>query len=544
MNEGESNESRLFNLWTVGNNGEVSSLHTDSKDNRTKLPPLLATYWSQNTPLTSSHMNNQPAIENNDLMNQSSLVDNLHSDPVYIPPHTNHMNLFDSSSTMFCRFFASGNCTRGENCGFVHREPIQALSKSKLISKPLSVSTASPSSSSTSSVSSSILSPPQSASSTPVIVKPVLNNSPSIAASPVPARKDSNANLNSPVCAFSNNVAIKQTISVEELPGKVLLYAKDQHGCRLLQRFLETQDVAATQIIYAEVCDDIDQLVMDPFGNYLCQKILDCCDDQKRLDIVSRVSDDLVTISLNVHGTRVVQKMIEVISSPEVVAMVIGVLSKHVVELTKDLNGNHVVQRCLHHLSSSDNQFIYDAISRHCVVVATHKHGCCVLQRCIDYATEQQREQIIRVVVENVLELVQDAFGNYVVQYVLDLGDAKVCAAMMTEMLGSISTLAVQKFSSNVIEKCLQIADPKLRVAITTELFHSDAIYDLIQDPFGNYVIQKALSVATPARFVELVAILRPHVMALKNTPFGKRIQSKLLKRFPALGQGTSAHSA
>jgi hypothetical protein len=66
-------------------------------------------------------------------------------------------------------------------------------------------------------------------------------------------------------------------------------------------------------------------------------------------------------------------------------------LNPSVVPLIKDLNGNHVIQKCLHRLSADHRQFIYDAITNNCIEVATHKHGCCVLQRCIDYASPSQK---------------------------------------------------------------------------------------------------------------------------------------------------------
>jgi Mg/Co/Ni transporter MgtE len=56
------------------------------------------------------------------------------------------------------------------------------------------------------------------------------------------------------------------------------------------------------------------------------------------------------------YRTRAVQKLIETLKSPEQVAMVIKALADGVVELIKDLNGNHVVQRCLQKLSHEDNQ--------------------------------------------------------------------------------------------------------------------------------------------------------------------------------------------
>jgi len=53
----------------------------------------------------------------------------------------------------------------------------------------------------------------------------------------------------------------------------------------------------------------------DPFGNYLCQKLLEYSTDDQRNVICDSVAQDLVNISLNMHGTRAVQKMIDFLST-------------------------------------------------------------------------------------------------------------------------------------------------------------------------------------------------------------------------------------
>jgi len=336
--------------------------------------------------------------------------------------------------------------------------------------------------------------------------------------------------------------------SVEELQGQVLEFARDQHGCRLLQRFLDEQAPEAFPVIFGEIYEFLEELMVDPFGNYLCQKLVSCASLSQRILVIAKVAPKLVPISLNMHGTRVVQKMVEICTSAEEITAIGRAIGGSVIELIMDLNGNHVVQRCLHNFPSMDNQFIYDAAEADLVGIATHKHGCCVLQRCIDYATDKQRNQLIQVIIENALELVQDAYGSefvflqshlswldYVVQYVLDLGDPLVSRKMMSSMLGHIANLAVQKFSSNVVEKCLQMADEDVREKIIEEIFADDRLPRLLQDPYANYCIQKALSVAKPQRFNELVAKIKPHVSALRNTSFGKRIQTKIVKKFPVL---------
>eukprot|EP00475_Leptophrys_vorax_P035745 TRINITY_DN5931_c0_g1_i1.p1 TRINITY_DN5931_c0_g1~~TRINITY_DN5931_c0_g1_i1.p1 ORF type:complete len:749 (+),score=136.68 TRINITY_DN5931_c0_g1_i1:128-2374(+) len=395
-----------------------------------------------------------------------------------------------------CKFFAQGHCARGESCTFAHITATKgtgmAGARNKLV---------------------------------PVKMPPSRKF-------PVPkGRTVLDAEI-PPTADFAAKMASFATSA--DIVGYVYSLAKDQHGCRLLQRFVE-EDPSSFDIIFTEAFDRINELMTDPFGNYLCQKLIDCCGEERRMMVVSKVSEDLVAISLNIHGTRVVQKLVEVISTQDEIDVLVHSLSQSVVTLTKDLNGNHVIQRCLHHLPAPDNQFIFDAISSYCVSVATHKHGCCVLQRCVDYATEKQKHQLISVIIQNVLELVQDAFGNYVVQYVLDLGDPVVSRAMMEKMLGNVTNLAVQKFSSNVVEKCLQIAEPDIRDLIIDEICNQEKLPRLLHDPYANYVIQKALAVSPPDRFAFLIEVLKPHVAALRATAFGKRIQNKIVKRFPVL---------
>ena len=55
--------------------------------------------------------------------------------------------------------------------------------------------------------------------------------------------------------------------------------------------------------------------VLDPFGNYLCHKLLEYSTDEQRNVICKSVASNLVTISFNMHGTRAVQKMIDFLST-------------------------------------------------------------------------------------------------------------------------------------------------------------------------------------------------------------------------------------
>lgn len=266
----------------------------------------------------------------------------------------------------------------------------------------------------------------------------------------------------------------------------------------------------------------------DPFGNYLCQKLLEYCNDSERTILIENASRDLVRIALNQHGTRALQKMIEHITTQEQIDIIINALRYRVVELIQDLNGNHVIQKCLNKLSSKDAQFIFDAVGKHCVEVGTHRHGCCVLQRCIDYADGEQKAWLIHQISNNAYTLMQDPFGNYVVQYICDLNEPIFTEPLAATLKGRVSQFSKHKFSSNVVEKCLRFALEPTRDSLIEELLQQNEIDRLLRDSFGNYVIQTALDYASPDMKARLIEAVRPHLPPIRSTPHGRRIQAKI----------------
>jgi hypothetical protein len=315
--------------------------------------------------------------------------------------------------------------------------------------------------------------------------------------------------------------------------------------------------------------------MVDPFGNYLFQKILERITPEERVTLVSSVSTRLVNASLNLHGTRSVQKIVEVCAVDEeeneedssdekeeenkkeeeeetkakskkgkkkkdtAAKILTDALKPSAARLCIDSHGNHAIQRILLKLPYQYTQFIFDAVAASVEDVARHRHGCCVIQRCLDSRHSAARTHLVSRIVEKSLELMQDAYGNYVVQYVLDVcGDDEV-HAICESVIGKVCLLAIQKFSSNVMEKCLERCTDRVREEYLNELNDSDRIRELMMDPFGNYVVQRALSVSTHAQAIRLVETMKPHLSSanggggIRNTAGGRRILGKICRRFP-----------
>ncbi|KAK3230865.1 hypothetical protein Dsin_002746 [Dipteronia sinensis] len=320
--------------------------------------------------------------------------------------------------------------------------------------------------------------------------------------------------------------------SLADVRGCIYSMAKDQNGCRFLQRVFDEGTYLDVQIIFNEVIGHVVELMMEQFGNYLVQKLLTVCSEEQRMQILLMVTKEpgqLVRICLNTYGTRVVQKLIETLKTRQQISLVKGALKPGFLDLIKDLNGNHVLQRCLQCLSNEDNEFIFDAAAKFCVDIATHRHGCCVLQRCIAHSFGEHRDKLITEISTNGLLLAQDPFGNYVVQYIIELKIPSVIANLHSQFQGHYVHLATQKFSSHVVEKCLRNFG-EIRSQIVHELLSVRHFEQLLQDPFANYVIQSALAATKGPLHASLLECVRPHSI-LRTSPYCKRIFSRNLSK-------------
>ncbi|KAK4142951.1 armadillo-type protein [Dichotomopilus funicola] len=338
----------------------------------------------------------------------------------------------------------------------------------------------------------------------------------------------------------SEAMARFNNLPLEQVGGTIYSLCKDQHGCRYLQKQLENRIPDQIHMIWLETNQHVIELMTDPFGNYLCQKLLEYCNDEERTVLIQNATSNMVTIALNQHGTRALQKMIEHVTTQVQINLIVEALRNQVVELIQDLNGNHVIQKCLNKLNSADASFIFEAVGKHCVEVGTHRHGCCVLQRCIDHADGSQKTWLIERITEHAVTLVQDPFGNYVVQYIIDLNETSFTEPLVKQFQGRIGMLSKHKFSSNVVEKCLRCASDESRDIIVTELLGQGEIERLLRDSFGNYVIQTALDYAPHMSKHRLIEAIRPILPNIRATPYGRRIQAKIQAHDTRSGSGAA----
>ncbi|KAG9158439.1 hypothetical protein Leryth_013176 [Lithospermum erythrorhizon] len=202
--------------------------------------------------------------------------------------------------------------------------------------------------------------------------------------------------------------------SLVEAQGYIYYIAKDQHGCRFLQRMFDEGTPRDVQIIFNEIITHVIELMINPFGNYLMQKLLEVCNEEQRMQILLKVTQEpgeLVRISLNTHGTRVVQKLIETLKTKHQVSLVISALEPGFIALIKDLNGNHLKIPSV--ISKLVSQFEGSYVH-----LSKQKFSSHVVEKCLSMCGDKIQSTIIQELLceTHFEQLLQDPHANYVIQ--------------------------------------------------------------------------------------------------------------------------------
>ncbi|RPD66238.1 ARM repeat-containing protein, partial [Lentinus tigrinus ALCF2SS1-6] len=303
--------------------------------------------------------------------------------------------------------------------------------------------------------------------------------------------------------------------------GYIVEFSGDQHGSRFIQQRLESATSEEMEIVFDEIVPQYAvQLMQDVFGNYVVQKMFEYGTAAQKARLVSTMEGQILGLSLQMYGCRVVQKAIEYVS-PEQQVMFVQELSPSVLRCVKDANGNHVIQKIIEHVVPDRLGFV-SAFRGSVYELSTHPYGCRVLQRCFEYLPEDQTRPLLDELHKYVSNLMIDQFGNYVIQFVLENGKPQDRAMIIAKLTGQMNNMAKHKFASNVCEKALVTADPDSRRMLIDEIMTPkqdglSPIMGLMKDSFGNYVLQRALTVAEGEQKEQLISKVRPHLVNMRR---------------------------
>lgn len=324
---------------------------------------------------------------------------------------------------------------------------------------------------------------------------------------------------------FLREISTSEKVDLEEeisglYSGKNMCtsYSMDQDGSRFMQKRLERATTKEIEWFFAQIKDDLKTLCFDLFGNYVVQKMLEL---EISIEVVHALKQYVSVLSMHMYGCRVIQKIFDVGHG----AMIMEFVKDNCRSLLEDQNGNHVLQKAVE--SYLDTSFILDEYKRDSIRLCKHKYGCRVIQRLFENSNDEDILLIIDKFALNIESIIDDQYGNYVLQHIIEtkpLYRTKIINAIINLAPQKIYTFSTHKFASNVIEKCV-IVDDNMDFIFLSVIKDKPMVVLLAADKFGNYVVQRVVDKRKNEAVIE---ILRKYGGDLRKSVYAKHIFAKI----------------
>ena len=170
----------------------------------------------------------------------------------------------------------------------------------------------------------------------------------------------------------------------EEILQYAIPLIKDQSGCRFLQEKLKSNKYFVNEQLFPTIKDNLKELACDSFGNYFLQVLLDILSYDNLIKILDLFKKDFTSICTCSHGTRVIQKLVEKVSSDQTLLNKFknNININDLGIIFKSPYGNHIMQKYLTMIHSPEHtEFIYNYVCEYFMEIARTKHGVCVIQK-------------------------------------------------------------------------------------------------------------------------------------------------------------------
>lgn len=325
-----------------------------------------------------------------------------------------------------------------------------------------------------------------------------------------------------------------KSIELSELAPHICEIATDQYGSRLIQQKLEVASEEERQLAFVAVLHKLPQLTTDVFGNYVVQKLFEYGNAEQRRILAEQLVGQVMKLSMQMYGCRVVQKALDSVPIEQQV-LLIGELKGHVLQCIEDQHGNHVIQKCIERLPTDRIGFIVESFAGQTCRMAKHCNGCRVIQRLIEYCASVQISVLLDEVLRSAPELATDQYGNYVVQHVMEHssrpGDRQ---HIMQIVRKNVLSMSCHKYASNVTEKALSCGTAEERAMLIQAIVGPPdeahpPLLSMMRDRFGNYMVQRVISLAEGPQRDALLWKLQEHMPVLKKSnTYGKHIISAI----------------
>ena len=355
-------------------------------------------------------------------------------------------------------------------------------------------------------------------------------------------KKYMNSNINNQRIN-KNNEKIKNytKMSNEELAKNAYILAKTQDGSRFLEKIIDSNPSLVSNLFFPYTLAYFEELSNNKYGNFYIKKIIKNLSKELLAKLIEFLYPIIAKIATNQYGSKILEQLIKNIKDDDKLLLsFIQEIIPHMILLINDLNGTHIIYKLLL-LKSKNIRLIEEHICNNIKSIYITREGSNLLKKYFEIINKEGNntknyEKIIffiNTINNNLSSIIIDQFGNYIIRHIVLNLNHSINNVILQNIIQNIVYYSNQKYSSNVVENCLD--NNYIKDFILNELTKQYIFNNIFLNEYGNYVIQKSLSLADENKRDIYFKFIAQVTRQLQTLTFGPKLLSKLLMLYPKL---------
>jgi pumilio RNA-binding family len=234
----------------------------------------------------------------------------------------------------------------------------------------------------------------------------------------------------------------------------------------------------------------------------------------------------IVEFSGDQHGSRFIQQKLETATSEEKQGVFDEIVPDNALQLIQDVFGNYVIQKLFEHGTQVQKTVLANAMEGHILPLSLQMYGCRVVQKAVEFILPDQQASFVRELDPHVLKCVKDANGNHVIQKLIERVSHERLG-FVNSFRGNVYDLSTHPYGCRVLQRCFEHLSEETTRPLMDEL-HKYMI-NLMQDQFGNYVVQFVLEQGKPQDRNQVITKLRGQMLNMARHKFASNVCEKAL---------------
>ena len=354
-----------------------------------------------------------------------------------------------------------------------------------------------------------------------------------------------NNNQNNKRTSFNQNDKINNkdlsVLNNIELAKISHILAKRKDGSKFLENIIESNPSLASSIFFPYSLAYFEEISNNKYGNFYIKKIIKYLDKELLFKLIEFISPLIIRLGTNQYGSKIIEQLIKSIKDDD--NLILNFIQKIIPNITlliNDINGTHIIYKLI--LLKSKSKFLVEEnILKNIKSIYISREGSNLLKKFFDIInkdcnnTNDYQKMIIFInIINNNLQLIiTDQFGNYLIRHIIQNLNNFINEILYKNIITNLIYFSNQKYSSNVIENCL---DNKNWGKLIIDKICEQKVFNCIfLNEYGNYVIQKVLSLADEKQKNILFNYIIQSSKQLQSLPFGQKLISRLVMNYPKL---------